>query len=134
MSLLRNREIDMCGMGIYWSCLHISVCKLCMCGCGCLCSCLLFVCVCVPLNLWLSLMVGLCERLTEKEHCAGRVFSWWVQLVSHSPPHGACSRVSKLPNCGVDGTRDCPVWTVPVTTMHVAQREYEGHTKYVIKI
>ena len=36
------------------------------------------------------------EEQSEREHCVEGVFSWWVELVSRSPPHGACGRGMEL--------------------------------------
>jgi len=69
------------------------------------------------------------ENLSEKEHCAEGVFSWWVKLVSPSP-HGVCSQSSEL----------WPGWhqrTFPLRQYRqypyaVAQRADEGCRKYAI--
>lgn len=70
------------------------------------------------------------EELSEKEHCAVGVFSWWVKLVSPSAPHGACSRGSELWSGWHQ--RLLPL-RQPVIAILVAGREDEGHRKYVAK-
>lgn len=61
------------------------------------------------------------EEVSEKKHCAEGVFSWCVQLISCSPPHGARSRGSGAVVWMAPGT--APTETRPLIAILVALRE-----------